>query len=348
MAGRLTDTHMHDLYLPLRMPAPGLARDPGQRAAFGNFCLNAASFPLPSAIEHRVTPDHNIYFIRRKFFGVRSPMVNALIEPRSTRPAGDVWRAAAAALPVLADPEPPHIVKLFVAGAAGDRRAEVARVGDRRQYQGVFVPCVAPEALELPAEYETLLGRLGRHTRRDMRRLRREARSAGFTFEFVEGMRCGAGERHRLGGETHPRRYRPQQIDAYDTFLAAQDRSFHALLRSRAGELVSCCAGFIADRASFLLYQLNHRGYRSASLSLTNRSFAIEHLIGQGIRELVLPGGGSGILTHACSIRQNGEVSLIRRSAAPMLKSMAVTLLSPQSSVAYAVRRLAKTWLSAG
>jgi len=336
---------MHDINpnADLRMPPPALRRDAGQRAAFGNFCLNAASFPLPAAIERRSTDDHTIYFIRRKFAGIASPIVNALIEPRSTRPPDDVWTAAEATLRALADPEP-HIVKLFLAGSVSDPRAQANRVPSRTAgYRGVFLPFDTPEALELPGDYETLLRGLGRHTRRDMRRVRRDAAAAGFIFEFREAARSRSAERHLLGFETHPKAYRPDQIDAYDTFLAAQERSFHALLRSRSGELLSCCAGFISQGAAFVLYQLNHRGYRSASLSLTNRSYTIEHLISLGIGEFVLPGGGSGILTHACQMRQDGELILIKRAALPILKSIAVTLLRPVSSVGLAVRYLARS-----
>jgi hypothetical protein len=337
---------MHDLgpNPHLRMPSSALRRDEGQRAAFGNFCLNAASFPLPSSIEHRSTDEYTIHFIRRKFSGVSSPIINALIEPRATRPAGDIWSAAGAALGALGEPEP-DIVKLFLAGSVPAGEAGIGRVrGQSADYHGAFLPFDTPEALELPADYETLLRGLGRHTRRDMRRVRRDAAAAAFDFEFRESVRSGRSERHLLGLETHPRRYKPTQIDAYDTFLAAQERSFHALLRTRQGQLLSCCAGFIAQGAAFVLYQLNHRGYRSASLSLTNRSYTIEHLIGLGLKEFVLPGGGSGILTHACQMRQDGEFILIKRAALPILKSVAVMLMRPDSSVALAVRYLARNW----
>ena len=321
-----------------------MARDAGQRAAFGNFCLNAASFPLPEAIEHRTTPDHTIYFIRRRFFGFRSPMVNALIEPRTVGPQTDVWRAAEALLPVLSDPEPPHIVKLFLAGSVRERADQSRLVGQGR-YQGVFLPFDTPEALDLPSDYESLLQSLGRHTRRDMRRVRRDAQHAGFVFEFRQPVHDGRAERHMLGLATHPRRYRPDQIDAYDRFLAAQESPFHALLRSASGELISCCAGFIGDGSAYVLYQLNHEHYRDQSLSLTNRTFAIEHLISLGIREFVLPGGGSGILIHSCRMRADGELVLIRRAVAPILKSLAVTSLRPQSSIALAVRHLVNSWI---
>ncbi len=331
---------MHDLYQPLRMPVSAMPRDAGQRAAFGNFCLNAASFPLPAAIEHRSTGKYNLHFIRRKFFGVRSPIVNALVEARGTGSQDDIWRAADAALQLMSDADPPDVVKLFLAGSARDHAPQVGRAGNDAGYQGVFLPSYAPEALELPDSYDAFLRGLGRHTRRDMRRVRRDAQKAGFVFQFCAAARSGALERHRLGYETHPRRYRPEQIDAYDAFLSVQEQGFHALLRSREGQLLSCCAGFIAEGTAYVLYQLNHRGYRSASLSLTNRSYTLEHLIALGVREFTLPGGGSGILIHAARLRQNGELILIRRSPGPMLKALGVTILRPQAAVGDAVRRL--------
>lgn len=336
---------MHDMIPGLRMPAPPWSRDPGQRSAFGNFCLNVASFPLPPAIERRNVGGLEICFIRRKFHGLASPMINALVESPSSGEQADIWRTAEAVLPSLNDPEPPDIVKLFLAGVGRDRSPEIRRVGGGRgSYFGVFFPADSAEAIELTDGYETFLRTLGNHTRRDMRRLRRRAESSGMTFEFCRGLPPGSPERHDLGRATHPNPYLPKRIDAYDTFLAAQTDGFHALLRSRAGELLSCCAGFISDRSAVVLYQLNHRGYLKASLSLTNRSYTIEHLIKQGVREFFLPGGGGGLLVHAGRIRKSGELALIRRAAVPILKSVAVTLLSPYSSVALAVRHLAGSW----
>lgn len=337
---------MHDLNPRLRMPASARSRDAGQRSAFGNFCLNAASFPLPPMIERRNAGDLDICFIRRKFHGWASPMINALVEWPSAGEQADVWQATEGVLPALSDPTPPDIVKLFLAGAGRGRGPEIRRVGSGGDsYFGVFFPAESPEAVELTDGYETFLRTLGNHTRRDMRRVRRRAESAGMRFEFARGLPPGSAERHDLGRATHPKPYLPERIDAYDTFLAAQHDGFHAQLRSHTGELLSCCAGFISDRSAIILYQLNHRRYPKTSLSLTNRSYTIEHLINLGVREFFLPGGGGGLLVHASRVRKSGELALIRRAALPILKSVAVTLLSPQSSVAYAVRRLAGSWL---
>ncbi|MBV8536712.1 MAG: GNAT family N-acetyltransferase, partial [Alphaproteobacteria bacterium] len=211
-------------------------------------------------------------------------------------------------------------------------------------YYAVFDPVDVPEAIELEDGYEPFLQTLGNHTRRDMRRLRRRAAVAGMSFKFTLAVTTGAAERHALARDTHPEPYLPRHINAYDTFLAAQERGFHALLRSRSGELLSCLAGMISDRTAFVLYQLNQRRYARASLSLTNRSYAIEQLISQGVRELVLPGGGAGLLANAARLRRSGELALIRRSMAPILQSLLVTLLSPRSSISHAVRRLIGQW----
>lgn len=340
---------MNDTNPRLRIPPSALVRNADQRSAFGNFSLNAASFPLPSAIEHRATKEHDIYYIHRRFSGLASPIVNALIEPAAGAPANDIWTAARAALSLLSGRESPDIVKLFLAGSTRDRASDVERLAEgKHTYYGVFLPVDVPEAIELTDDYEAFLGTLGNHTRRDMRRVRRRAADAGLTFEFGPAVTTGAAERHALARDTHPEPYQARQIAAYDTFLAAQDRGFHALLRSRSGELLSCLAGLISDRAAFVFYQINQRRYPRASLSLTNRAFAIEHLISRGITELVLPGGGAGLLARTGQLRRSGELALIRRSAVPMLKSAVVAALSPRSSVAHAVQRLTARFMRAG
>jgi hypothetical protein len=325
----------------LRLPPSRVVRDQDQRSAFGNFVMNAASTPLPVAIEHRAVAELDLCLIRRAFFGVASPIVNALVEAPA---AGltDVWRLAEAAVPLLSESGPPQLIKLFLAGSLPDHAPALRRIaGHGGDYIGAFFPVDAAEAIELGETYEMFLGTLGRHTRRDMRRLRRRAGAAGLTFEFGRASALGIAERHALAGVTHPAPYRPKHIDAYDAFLAAQEQGFHAQLRSPTGELLSCCAGLISDRAAFVLYQLNHRRHLKESLSLTNRAFTIEQLIGRGVREFVLPGGGEGLLTRVAQVRRSGEVALIRRSAVPILKSLALTVLSPHSTLALAARRWA-------
>jgi hypothetical protein len=321
---------------PLHMADTGLSRSPDQRAVFGRFCLNAAAAPLPPEIRHAATDGYQIRYFRRSILGIRNPAINTLAEPLSASEP-DIWSAAEAAIAALRADGAADIVKLFVAGSSGAGQIKTGIAGD---YRGVFLPYEIREALELTDSYERFLSRLGNHTRRDMRRLRRDADKAGYAFT-VSAAAGLSGERRHLAAVGHPKPYSARQIDALDRFIAAQTGGFHADLRSASGALLSCCAGFISGPTAYVLYQLNHGSYRDASLSLTNRSFTIPHLIGIGARELVLPGGGGGLLAHFCRIRRGGELVLIRRSALASVKALAMTALRPASPVGRAVRRLA-------
>ena len=326
---------MHGVVHRLSLRLSGLDRIADQRAAFGKFCLNAASFPLPGRVEHRQHAGYQVHFIRRKFLHLVNPMTNALVEPLAGG-RHDIWDAARAVLHTTGERRGPDVLKVFVAGS-------IAAPVERRTidgYDAVFLPFSEPEAIEIPPSYDAFLTTLGRHTRRDMRRLRRTAQAVGFIFTFHKGRAPVPADRHALGRLAHPKPYSRHQIDAYDTFLDAQENAFYTTLRSASGELLSCCAGLISDGAAILLYQLNHRGHRKASLSLTNRSYTIEHLVREGVRELLLPGGGSGPLANVCKMRRSGELVLIRRSARAWAKAFAVTALRPDSAVALATREL--------
>jgi hypothetical protein len=326
---------MHGIVHKFSLRLTGIGRTADQRAAFGKFCLNAASFPLPERIGHRQHGGYQIHFIRRKFFGLVNLTMNALVEPLPGT-AHDIWTAARALLQATADRRAADILKVFVAGSASPSAGQQAIDG----YDAVFLPFTDPEAIEIADSYERFLSTLGRRTRRDMRRLRRTAQSAGFVFEFHKGLPPHSADRQALGRVAHPRPYSRQQIDAYDAFLAAQENAFYTTLRSASGELLSCCAGLLSDGAAVLLYQLNHRAYPKACLSLTNRSFTIERLIQERIQELLLPGGGSGLLMNFCRMRQSGELVLIKRSAAARAKARVIKLLRPDSAVALAAEQL--------
>ena len=338
---------MHAPVNRLYVPPAEMLRDADQRASFGQYCLNAASYPLPAQIDQRRSGDYRIYATRRRFYGIPSPVTSALIE-RGSRTSGplDLVATAAAALDALEGGDPGlDIVKLFVAGVPAERSSSIQMISGPAGtlYYAAFFPCDAAEVIELPHTYEEFLATLGNHTRRDMRKLRRRNQTQGYVFDFSAATAAGLKERQALGRFGHPEPYAARHIAAYDTFLAAQKDSFHANLRSAGGDLLSCCAGFVSDGAAVVLYQLNHRNYPKAWLSLSNRSYTIERLIKDGVREFILPGGGSGLLAKACRMRQSGELVLIRRSPAAFIKAFAISVLRSESSVSLAIRRLLRT-----
>jgi len=326
----------------LHMPPSQLIRNADQRAAFGRFCISASALLLPQKILRRTIDGHQISYFRRTLLGLDIPIIYALVERSESNGAVDVHQAAAALNLAIGGDRPADIIKLFLAGSADQSEKRDSAYGST-----VFASRI-PEALDLGDGYERFLETLGRHTRRDMRRLRRLADDRDMSFTFEPAAQSGAGERHALGLANSPTPYRAWQIDAADRFVTAQETGFHALLRSSSGEMLSCCAGFITDGCAIVLYQLNHGAHRKASLSLTHRSFIIEHLIADRIRELVFPGGAAGLLADACRIREASEVVLIRRSMTAMIKGAAIAAARPTSRVGTAFRKIAGARLLAG
>jgi len=322
----------------LRLAPSAFIRDADQRASLGRFFLNAASFPLPDKIEYLRADDYQFYFFRRAFAGIDSPVLSVLAESSRTDGDDGAWAAASAALKAIAERSAFDIIKLFVGVSLPDTRStgNSVRMNIGDGYDAAFVPIQKPEVIELTDCYESFLGTLGRHTRRDMRHLRRKALETGLRFEFRKATCEGFDERRSLGWHAAPKRYPRWEVDSYDTFIAAQDDSFAASLRHPSGRLVSFSTGLISNGAAILRYQLNHGAYPKASLSLTNRSFLIERLINAGIREFISPGGAVGLLARACRFRRGGELILIRRSASALAKALAIAAVRPSSSVGQA------------
>jgi hypothetical protein len=317
-------------------------RDADQRAALGRFVVNAASVPLPQAVHHVERQGYHLHSFRRTFAGIDSPILTVLAERQPPCPNDQVWHFAAPVIDGLADARRFDLIKIFVAGRSGGNRPQdiALRKNLVPGYDGVFLPVEKPEAIELTDSYETFLATLGNHTRRDMRRLRRKAAAEGFTYELARVPLHLRHERRRLGQKAAPKRYKRPEVDAYDTFIAAQGHGFASQLRTASGTLLSYCSGLVSDGAAILCYQLNDGTLPRASLSLTHRSFLIEQLIATGVREFISPGGAVGLLERACRFRQGGELILVRQSAAALVKSLVIAAVRPYSTVGYAIREI--------
>jgi hypothetical protein len=99
------------------------------------------------------------------------------------------------------------------------------------------------------------------------------------------------------------------------------------------GRLVSAAGGFIEDGLAFLAYQLSHRAYRDANLSLTLRALIVEQLIEQQVRSLAFIGSGAGLLLHYCERVRGAELFLARDSVMARMKQLVVGLARPKSRI---------------
>lgn len=315
----------------IELPASLFKRTPGQRAAYARFFMNASGLFWPESFSLIRAGNLQLTCFRRRALGLRYPLMCVLAEQD---PAFGPLDPATVPRSVLADV--PHaeelgILKIFLAG-------ECASLVAPPGYLAAFAREEDPEVLELAPDYESFLATLGKHTRRQMRQLRRKAARAGVRFVFGSVQPFGFGERLELGKRARPERFSAAQVIRYERFLSAQPRNYAAGLYSATGELLSYSSGLISESSAILRYQMNDRRYPKASLSLTMRAYLLEALIENGFSELIIPGGVAGVLQHFCRHRAGGELVLIRRNFSARCLAWAARIWSPSSSVAAASR----------
>lgn len=170
------------------------------------------------------------------------------------------------------------------------------RLGDGRSTG--FHEIIPGDRLPLAETYTDFLGGLGKHTRRNLRYYTRRVASAGISFDpDVPEAEYTAAARVLNTSAEFPivgRRL------ARDLRLMQRYQGQRFALRDASGAIVAVLCGFAANGRFYLLSQVNDARLAPLSLSLVLRGFTIEHLIGQGVRELQFMGGTSLALGRFC------------------------------------------------
>jgi hypothetical protein len=195
--------------------------------------------------------------------------------------------------------------------------------------QGLLQAGTAVESrdlLLLEGDPEIFLSRLGRHTRRNVRRADRIAGETGMVFRYREGSRAAAIEDIRaLAARNKPAPLTLKRLAAHETLIAGKKSGFESQLALATGEVISYCRGFIEGNVAFLVYQANDPTVPRINLSLLHRFKLIEQLIGQGVRELMFPFGCAGLLRDACVPVQIEERIVIRTSVAGIATALTLS-----------------------
>ena len=155
--------------------------------------------------------------------------------------------------------------------------------------------------LGLPRTYDEFLAKIGPQLRRNLRRYRRRSETAGNEFspdqpfpEFCAAARC------LLANGAFTKSGSGRALERSLAMIEAMPSRLLIGLRRRNGEWLSLAGGwYVGDRAIINL-QLNDRRFGRDSLSLVLRSYLIETLIKQGVRELVFWVGACGPLSFYC------------------------------------------------
>ena len=188
------------------------------------------------------------------------------------------------------------------------------------------------EALPLAGSFEDMVARLGRHTRRNIRRSRRQAAAAGLRFEV--GTKAAPASLRALARKTEPTPNSRRLLARLEAYAEATGRPFRTVVRAPDGRIVSYLCGFFGEAATaYLLFQLNDSAWNELGPSLLHRSYLMEWLIETGCEELVFVHGCSGILSHACTQTMLDEFWVMRRTLSAYLRTGAIAALRPNSSL---------------
>jgi Acetyltransferase (GNAT) domain len=269
-----------------------------------------------------------VYSYERRIFGmgvgIRDGVVLLDAAPDSlsaTSLADQIGGAAAA-----------DLATFRVAGPAPIDLSSTRRIVHGRCMTSVTVARDVQEVLALGSSYAEFLQKLGRSTRRNVRNCRNLAAELGIGFKWsTGGPAADMRELKRLCRYNMPTASSGRRIASVHRLIAGQARPFHAYLRSARGKLISAGGGFMEGNLALLLYQYNHSAYRSLNPSLMMRSFIIEHLSDEGIRNLAFVGRCSGLLRHACDRVPAAEMLIARNSGWARLKHLACRIAEPRS-----------------
>ncbi len=154
--------------------------------------------------------------------------------------------------------------------------------------------------LALSGTYEEFLEGLGCTTRHNFRRYRRRFEAAGYSW--VE--RLSSDELHSAVSHLAPKTkyYDAASLTRVETQLnmvAAIDRPLAMGLKHHTGEWLSVLGGWYKPRGAVFCFQYNNdQEFGQYSLSLVLRTYLIEHLIAQKLKELVIWGGSGPPLSR--------------------------------------------------
>jgi hypothetical protein len=179
-----------------------------------------------------------------------------------------------------------------------------------------------PDYLELRSTYDETLAQIGKRTRTHMRYYRRRAEEH-LSCTFDPELEIGSEELLALN-----------RACLYPVPNAVAEWRFRALkqfdqpilmgLRGGDGRLLGVLGGRRFNADADVLWQMNRSDLQNHSLSLTMRTYLIEHEVERGMKRIYLDGGSShslcnsfarGVVTDCVAMRHTALSFLVRRIA---------------------------------
>ncbi len=151
----------------------------------------------------------------------------------------------------------------------------------------------ARELMPLGPSYEATLAGFGRHTRRNIRQIRKVTSNLRFMANAANGPPpISSDERAALARRTRPNGVQILLANRLEAHADQSGRAFRNVIRGSDGEIISYACGYFGDPATaYLLYQLNNPDFHAVSPSLLLRAHLIEWLVDRGCNELIFVHG---------------------------------------------------------
>lgn len=311
-------------------------RHPDCWAAYGRFLFGS----IRARCHNRVVPlNDNLFYFRRRHHNVDFSNVYAYQECNDCRTS--IWTTAKKALETLSSRFKVDTLTLHVAGTVppADADGRTLHTVLQGRYTALAMPHETRDILELGGSLEAFMKTLGHSNRRHMKARHKEAVQAGLQFSISsDPAALGADDRFELAKISRPVPYARDLVDAFDATASSKPGFFHASLRHPDGLLLSYCRGFIDADTSVILYQFNRKDLPKLSLTMTLRSFLIQHWAGTRVNRIVFPMGLAGHLTHAATTNAIARIFFLRRTPLAAAKALLMSVLVPTSDASRMVR----------
>lgn len=304
-----------------------LARVPAERALISRLELTA--FQRPARVLQFAAADFDVsaaLWFEPRPFGLKLGIVEGLALRSGCAPDLALRVGADAGSMIT------HFTTVSDEEFGSGRSAETATIPAARDWRLTRTRERFREVLPLAPSYEETLTTFGRHTRRNVRNVRKAATDRGLVFTISqEGTGIPKPVRLALGRQTRPYPLFERRMRPFEAYADTAGDLFRSVVASPTGEVISYCCGFLDDKVAYVVYQLNSCKWAELSPSLMHRGYLIEALIGLGCREVVFIHGCSGVLRHACLPIVLDRYLVVRNTAAALATAALIRKLAPKS-----------------